>query len=338
LVAGNEYEKSNVLNDEGIGVEMLDPDFLISVVAVTAGIYALFTLGLQLNVGHTGIMNFGQAGFMAVGAYTMGLLVLELRVAWYFAVPIAIAVTMLFSAVVGLAALRLRVEYLAIATLAASEVIRIVAQNMRSVTGGEKGLSCKEMRCFDDSWRSFEMSSLARLRDAGLDNPNPLLPLAITIWMTVVVATVALVWLRKSAWGRVLKAISEDEDAARAIGKNTFVYKIQSLMLSAALAAIAGLFLALNVGSIAPASFEPLFTFIGFVVLLVGGLGNYWAVPLASLVTWFVMDGSRQLSLPISSDNQAALRYIIIGLAIMLLMAFRPQGLFGNKQEMVLGE
>ena len=136
----------------------------------------------------------------------------------------------------------------------------------------------------------------------------------------------------------MLRAIREDEDAARALGKNTLAYKLQSLAISAAIAALAGFFLALNLATIHPTGFEPLVTFVGFAVLVLGGLANYWGVAVGSIIMWTMLEGTRFIDLPISDERMAAVRFMIVGLVLILLMAFRPQGMFGNKREMVLGE
>ena len=136
----------------------------------------------------------------------------------------------------------------------------------------------------------------------------------------------------------MLRAIREDEDAARALGKNTLVYKLQSLAIAAALGALAGFFLALDLDFLHPTEFEPLFTFIGYGVLVLGGLANYWGVAIGSIMMWTILEGSRFIDLPISAEREAAVRFMIVGLVLILLMAFRPQGMFGKKEEMVLGE
>ena len=144
--------------------------------------------------------------------------------------------------------------------------------------------------------------------------------------------------LQDTPWGRVLRAISEDEDAARALGKNAFAYKLQSLRSPATLGAIAGFFLALNLTFVNPAEFEPIVTFTGYGILILGGLANYYGVAVGSLIFWTLFEGLRFIELPLEEQQVAALRFIIVGLVLILLMAFRPQGLFGKREEMVLGE
>jgi branched-chain amino acid transport system permease protein len=310
-------------------------------VLAIAGIYAVVALGLQLNVGYTGIVNFGQAGFMAVGGYSMAILVLEAGLSFWLALPTAVLITMAFGVLIGLPSLRLRADYFAIATLATAEVVRLAAQNARGLTGGNKGLYCDfsdgGQICFDDSWRSVSDWVLGVVDDFWAD-PEPLLPLLLVIWATVAIGVVGLGYVQGTPWGRVLRAIREDEDATRALGKNTLLYKLQSLAISALLGALAGFFLALFLATIHPDDYEPIVTFFAFGVLILGGLASYRGVAIGAVVLWTLLEGTRFVELPISEEKTAALRFAIVGAVLILLMAFRPQGMFGKKEEMVLGD
>jgi branched-chain amino acid transport system permease protein len=309
-------------------------------VGVLAGTYTLVALGLQLNVGYTGIVNFGQAGFMAVGAYAMAILILDTGLSFWLAMPIAVLIAMGFGLLVGLPALRLRADYLAIATIALAEMVRLVAQNARSLTGGNQGLFCNDdnTACYDDTWLEFSDEVEIWLEDIGWSNPETLFPLLLAVWLVVVVVTVGLNLIQKTPWGRVLRAIREDEDAARALGKNAFAYKLQSLAISSAIAALAGFFLAINLATIHPIDFEPLVTFLAFGVLVLGGLANYWGVAIGAVILWTIFEGTREADILASGTDEAALRFLIAGALLILLMAFRPQGIFGKREEMVLGE
>ena len=309
----------------------LQADFWIGV-AVLAGTYGIFTLGLQLNVGFTGILNFGQAGFMAVGAYAMGILVVEAGWSFWLAMPAATLLAMAAGLLIGLPSLRLRSDYFAIVTIAFAEVIRISAQNARELTGGNQGLLG-----FDDDWASISLSIQDGLERLGLGQYF-LLPLAIVTWVVFLVLLFALRRMTRSPWGRVLRAIREDADAAAALGKNALSYKLQSLASAAALGSIAGYFLALNLSFINPNQFEPLFTFIGYAILVLGGLASYVGVALGSIVLWTLLEATRFLDLPLAAEQVAALRFMLVGLALILLMAFRPQGALGKREEMVLGD
>ena len=302
-------------------------------VGIIAGIYTIFALGLQLNVGFTGIFNFGQAGFMAVGAYSMALLVTDTGLSFWLAMPVAIVITVLFGLLVGLPALRLRTDYLAIATIAAAEAIRLIALNARDLTGGAQG-----MFGFDDSWDSVSETIEGWLQAVGWSDPETLFPLFLVVWATAVALMFGLTRLQRTPWGRVLRAVREDEDAARALGKNAFYYKLQSLGISAALAAIAGFFFAINLRFVVPDEFLPILTFLGYGVLVLGGLASYWGVAVGSIILWTIFEGLRFLELPLSEVEITSLRFILLGLVLILLMAFRPQGIFGKREEMVLGD
>lgn len=310
-----------------------DIDFWTSV-GVLAAIYTIFGLGIQINVGFTGIQNFGQAGFMAVGAYSMAILTTDTGINFWLSLPVAILITVAFALLVGLPSLRLRADYFAIATIAAAEAVRLVALNARDLTGGANGVFG-----FSDSWDSVSDSIENFIaNDIGWTDVPNLFPLFLVAWSVAVLLMFGLSRVQRTPWGRVLRAIREDEDAARALGKNVFAYKLQSLAVAAALAAIAGFFLALNLKFVVPDEFLPLVTFIGYAVVVLGGLANYWGVAVGSIILWTILEGLRFLDLPFTETQIAALRYIILGLILIGLMAFRPQGAFGKREEMVLGE
>jgi branched-chain amino acid transport system permease protein len=320
-------------------------DFLTSVnfwtsVGVLAATYALVALGLQLNVGFTGVVNFGAAGFMAVGAYTMAILTIDTDISFWLSLPLSVLVTMAFGLIVGLPSLRLRTDYLAIATIAFAEIIRLIAQNARELTGGNQGLFCSDdqSKCFDDTWLDVSDRVEGWLVDLGWSDPEILFPLLLVAWALVLIVTLGLLFVQGSPWGRVLRAVREDEDAARALGKNAVAYKLQSLVISAAIAAIAGWILALNLATVHPIDFEPLVTFFAYGVLVLGGLANYWGVLVGSVIFWTLLEATRFIDVFDDQSDQTALRLAIVGLVLILLMAFRPQGMFGNREEMVLGD
>ena len=305
------------------------PDFWFGVLTIAA-IYAIFTLGVQLNIGFTGITNLGQSGFMAVGAYTMVLLVL--RADWPFLVACAAAlgVTAMFAVLLGLPSLRLPDDYFAIVTLAAASIVVIVAQNLVSITGGNNGLSG-----FDAAWVELQARILTWLEPLGLGNQFAL-PLVLVAWLTFLVLACVLRGLQRTPWGRVLRGIREDEVATEALGKNVLLYKLQSLAIAGMCAAIAGFLMALNLSVVYPNSFNIDVMFTATAVLLLCGLGNYLGIAYGALLMWVVLEGARFADLPLTSDRVAALRMLIVGLVLIVTAMYRPQGLFGNKQEMVL--
>jgi branched-chain amino acid transport system permease protein len=244
---------------------------------------------------------------------------------------------------IGLPSLRLRADYFAIATIAMAEVVRLFAQNARDLTGGNQGLFCEEgnaSNCYPNAWRDVS-ESINDWVSNFWSEPDDLFPLFLAIAVTVAVGTVALSYIQRQPWGRVLRAIREDEDAALALGKNTLLYKLQSLAISAALGAIGGFYLAIFLATVHPIDFEPLVTFFAFSVLILGGMANYKGVAAGAVLFWFVLEATRYLELPdppFTETRIAALRLAITGCVLIGLMAFRPQGLFGKRQEMIIGE
>jgi branched-chain amino acid transport system permease protein len=309
-----------------------DIDFWTGV-GIIAGVYTIFALGLQLNVGFTGIFNFGQAAFMAIGAYSMAILVTDGGMSFWLSLPISVAITIGFGLIVGLPSLRLRADYFAIATIAAAEAIRLFALNARGLTGGAQGTYG-----FGDDWDSLSSTIEGWISDLGWTEVPTLFPLLLVVWAVAVALMFGLTRIQATPWGRVLRAIREDEDAARALGKNAFAYKLQSLAIAATLGAIAGFFLALNLKFLVPEEFLAIVTFIGYACLILGGLASYWGVAVGAAILWTVLEGLRFLELPLSETRIAALRFIILGIVLIGLMAFRPQGMFGKREEMVLGD
>ena len=316
---------------------ILSIDFLIQIMAI-AGVYAILAMGLQVNVGYTGIANFGQAGFAAMGAYVMAVLVTggpdgDGFLSFWIAMPVAILVTMAFGVLVGTVSLRLRADYLAIATIAAAEAVRIFAQNADSITGGNQPLFG-----YDASFESVTEGIEDFFESAfGWDTPL-YLGFVVVTWLTLLASALILTRMQRTPWGRVLRAVREDEEAARALGKNTFSYKLQSLAVGSFFGALGGGFLAMYFGVINPNNFEPAITFLAYGVLILGGLASYWGVLAGSMILWFLIEATRYLDIGLSEQQEASLRFMVVGVVLILLMAFRPQGLFGKREEMVLGE
>ncbi len=160
------------------------------------------------------------------------------------------------------------------------------------------------------------------------------------VWTVAIVLIIIMQVLVKAPWGRVLRSIREDEDASSALGKNVFSYKLQSLAVGAALGAIAGLFFAFQFSVFSPADFDPLTTFFAYTIVILGGTAKYWGVPVGAIIFGVIFAGTRFFDFPpfsyFDSGERAYLRLIIIGLILIGLMAFRPQGIFGKREEMVL--
>lgn len=308
-----------------------------------AAIYALAAIGLNLHFGYTGLLNFGQVGFMLVGAYGVGIsvAVFGLPVGVGFLVSLACAVLM--ALLLGVPTLRLRADYLAITTIATAEVLRLVYRSSfaEPVTAGVYGLQnlsggFRSLNPFDPG----ERYGLGAINFSGTH-----LWLMVATWGLVLLLALVTWMLMHSPWGRVIKGIREDEDAVRSLGKNVFAYKMQVLILGGAIGALAGAMMAVHQGSINPDQFKPQVTFFLWAILLLGGAGRVFGPILGSIVFWFLMnftDGIlKELDsmgwLPfLDAPDFGAIQLAFVGLLLVLLIIFRPQGLIGDRKEMLI--
>lgn len=300
-------------------------DFWINV-GVIAGIYGILTLGLQLNTGFTGLLNFGQAGFMAIGAYGAGILVAEGGFSLWLAFSTSLVLSVVAAMAIGWSTSRLGPDQFAIVTIAFAEIVRHILQNTE-FSGGNQGLIG-----FDVEWRSASEWITLSLSGIGLGEYKQI-PLLLFVWITFAALTGLMKMLERTPWSRVLRGIRDDETAIAALGKNTLWFRMQSLAIGAALAAVAGFFIALDVTYLYPGIFDPTFTFFGFVILLIGGLGNYWGIMLGSVVFWTLMEGSRLIETSLSATEQASLRFLVVGFLLIVLSRVYPHGFFGNSRE-----
>jgi branched-chain amino acid transport system permease protein len=294
-----------------------------------AGIYAIFVLGLQVEVGDTGLINFGHVAFMAAGAYTMGLLLTNGVNVW-IAMAAGIAAAGAAGLLLGIPTLRLRADYFAITTIAAGEILRIAIENEQGTTGGTQGL-----RGASGPWRDFNRDVLDFFDGLGVELDRRV-PLLVIVWVTALLLGLLLVYIGRTPWRRRLRAVRENEEAAAASGIPVFSYKLQALVLGSAIAGVAGVLFTFFSTTLFPENFEPIFTFVGFAILILGGIGSYFGVVVGSIVISFIVSGTRFIDFPLDADKVAALRFVLIGLIIMAMMAFRPQGIFGKKEELHL--
>jgi branched-chain amino acid transport system permease protein len=296
-------------------------------VGILAAIYGIFCVGLQVNIGYTGIYNFGQVGFMAIGAYVMGTLVVKAHWSFWTALPAASAVAMGFAILLGLLGLRLRSHYFAIAMISFAEITRYVIMDLQ-VTGGTAGLLG-----FDSAWQRTASSVSERL---DLSSSYQLAPLLAVAWLLFLFVVVGVRLLLRTPWGRVLRGIREDEDAVRAVGKNPLVFKVQSLALAALLGSFSGYLLALYLRFLSPDEFTSDVTFIAYTMLVVAGLGSFVGIVFGAVFIQVLLEGTRFVDLPLEEHRVAALRFIIVGVVLMVGMGIRPQGLLGKREEMVI--
>ncbi|MBA2443422.1 MAG: branched-chain amino acid ABC transporter permease [Rubrobacter sp.] len=301
--------------------------YILSVL-LTAGIFAILAQGLNLHWGFTGLINLGHVAFFAAGAYTMGILVTQFEVPLLVSFLVAMAVATLLGMIVALPAIRLRTDYLAIVTVTIGEIFRLVLKSGPGVTEYTRG--SRGIRGFSNEFFFFR-------ENLGLGGLTPDQYLLILVWIMVAVIGVLLWVLLKSPWGRVLKGIREDEDAVRALGKNVTAYKMQSFALGAAIAGLAGVFFAMDIGSLAPDTYLPIITFQVWTIMMLGGAASHWGPVVGSVIFWSIFNGTLFIPPEFLSGAEAAyLRQIGVGALIMAIIIFRPQGILGSREEMVL--
>ena len=376
-----------------------------------SGIFGIFALGLNLQWGFAGLINFGHVAFMTIGAYVTVLLTLQ-----GFPLILALAIGGAIAAIVGLligtSTLRLREDYLAIVTIGVSELFRLIANNEEWLTKGTFGI--QEYPLPLENWQPGFLGKLIAIalltiiailaqwylwqglkpqlrkernikgkKGQSLKNLTPIIWLIIgtiliaSIYlsgtfalldyryksglMLLVLLAVMLIYssleiLMESPWGRIIKAIREDEQVARALGKNVFWYKLQAFMLGGAIAGIAGAFLAWQLTTVYPTNFEPIVTFNAWIIVILGGAGNNIGTLLGTIIFFAYMEITRSLpqlfqfldlilgqfisdiSLAdyFNDARLAALRIMIMGLILMMIMLWRPQGLLGKESELNL--
>ena len=293
----------------------------------TALIFSLVTLGLNLQWGLTGLFNVGLAGFVAIGAYTSALLTTPDDAARLggFGLPIlvgwlgAMIVGGIAAALTGVATLRLKSDYLAITTFGVAVVVQLVALNAQRLTGGPFGIG-------------FIPRPFGRLAETPL--LFNLSNLAIVCAITLIVY-LALEHLAHSPWGRVLKALREDERAAISLGKSARFYRIQAFAVGGAIMALAGALQAHFTGFIAPDNYLPILTFQVWVMLIVGGSGSNLGAVIGSVLVWGIWAGSGTLTSVLFPPEQqaraASLQIVAIGVMLCVILLIRPNGLFGDR-------
>jgi ABC-type branched-subunit amino acid transport system permease subunit len=295
-------------------------DYLVAI-SLIVGIYAIFSIGLNLEWGFTGLINFGHVGFLAIGAYTTVLMNLSGFPLWISMIS-GVVLAGFFGLLIGIPTLRLREDYLAIVTIGFSEIVRLFLLNEEWLTRGPMGLF-------------------------GFDRPfESIVPfdynyfLFILIFGSLFVVYLLVEKLVHSPWGRVLRSIKEDEDVPDALGKDVFRYKLQALMIGSAIAGLAGAFLAFNTQYINPSNFIPMETFYAWIIVILGGSARNKGTIIGAIIVQFFYSGTRYLQdfVPLASHQMAALRVMIIGLLLVLLMMYKPQGLLGRKEELTLGQ
>ena len=289
-------------------------------------ILGVLTLALNLQWGFTGVFNAGVVGFYAIGAYAHAILVTaprpdligNLGLPWIVGILGAMAASALAAWIVGLATIRLRDDYLAIATFGIATTIQLVSLNWDGLTGGAQGLPAipRPLSSLFDTPFGFNLFYLGLL--------------------AAIVATVywALERILRSPWGRVLKAIREDEIAAVALGKSARRFRLEAFVLGSTLMGLAGALYVGFIGFVSPFDFLPIVTFQVWAMVIVGGSGNNKGALLGALTVWAIWAASgvlvAKLVPPAYAAQGGAIQVILIGVLLVGSLLFRPRGLVGE--------
>ena len=316
-----------------------------SALGFQAVFFALLAIGLNVHFGYTGLLNFGQIAFAMLGGFGIAISVSQWGLNFWVGVIIGLAATVVLSLLLGLPTLRLRADYLAIATIATAEGLRLLFRSVSAseVTGGTQGLSAFNGGFISLApWDTGQRYSVLGTRWSGGE-----LWVALVGWLLVALLCL-LVWLlMRSPWGRVLKAIREDEDAVRALGKNVYLYKMQALVLGGVMGGLGGMVYVIGTGAANPDQFQNANTFLAYAVLILGGAARVLGPVVGAIILLFVIQfadtGLRALInngvIPeglLSATDVAQIRFVLVGLGLMLLLVFRPQGIFGDRREVML--
>lgn len=290
--------------------------YLVSILT-TAAIYAILALALNLQYGLTGLINFGVVGFFGLGAYASGIATETFGLPFLGGVGVAMAVGALAGVFVALLSLRLAGDFLAIVTLGFAETVRLTLNNEDWLTRGPRGFIIN-----------------TRPTIAGLDR-------VMTSWFILGVVSLAaaivlvVLWrLAATPYGRVLRAIREDDLVPSTLGKNVFVYRLQVFVIGSVVMALAGSLYAHYVQTITPENFTTPIAILIWMSMIVGGAGNMLGTTLGALAVTLLYEGTRFLTPYLSflaPEQVSSLRFVIIGTVLILMIRFRPEGLMPER-------
>ncbi|MDR0922341.1 MAG: branched-chain amino acid ABC transporter permease [Lactobacillales bacterium] len=277
---------------QGVGVINL----FIEQIIVQIGINIILAVGLNLIIGFSGQFSLGHAGFMAIGAYSGAIVTIKnpTYAGFFEAILLGIVISGLVALVVGVPTLRLKGDYLAIATLGVSEIIRIIIINMKSITNGPAGM--------------FGIPAFTNWQ---------------TVFVFLVVTTLVTVNYIHSGPGRATLAVREDEIAAEAMGVNTTKYKVIAFVIGAMTASVAGVLYATFIQTVTPKDFTFMKSIDILIIVVFGGIGSITGTFIAAIVLGF---------LNMFLQDFGDLRMIIYSLALIIVMIFKPGGLLGTKE------
>ncbi|MFB6072200.1 MAG: branched-chain amino acid ABC transporter permease [Halobacterium sp.] len=320
----------------GVLVGVVNPAYLLSLLSL-AGMYALLSLGLNVQWGYTGLINFSVAAFFGIGAYVPVLLSasgspINQGIPPIAGLFLAVVVTVALALAIGVPTLSLREDYLAIASLGLAEVVRLVFRNQAEWTNGTAGIGGIPSFFEGVPFLQTFATSMPTV-DAGIYRLGP------SFWsnllnFALVAAFVAAAYLvlrrvHRSPWGRVLRTIRSDEDLAEALGKNTFLFRMQAFVLGSVVMMFAGVFYAFSQSFLTPGIFDPIFTFYAWIAVILGGSGSNRGALFGGGVLVAIVEGSRFIGLG------ADFRLLAVGVLIIAIMRFRPEGLLPPRKELI---
>ncbi len=279
-------------------------------ILIIAGIYIILTLSLNLIVGFTGLAALGHIAFACVGAYTSSLLALNYGISPWIGLLIGACIASLFGVIIGFPSIRLKGDYLALATFGFGVIVYSVSKNWVSLTRGPMGLpGIPKFSIF-----GFEL--------------QPVGSYLLLVIVFVAVSTFVINRIVDSPFGRILKSIREDEIASLSIGKNVNKYKLIVFVVGAFFAGIAGSLYAHYIAFIDPSSFTVMESIVVLLMVVFGGMGSIKGSFVGALILVIFPEMLRFLGMP--SSVAAPLRQMIYGLLLIILMIKRPQGVIGE--------
>lgn len=288
-------------------------DYLLGV-GILAAVYSINALSLNLQVGVTGLLNFGQVAFVGIGAYSVAILDSH-GVPWIFGFLVGAVLAGTAGAIVGRLGRTLASDYWAIATLALAELVRLVALNQDGFTGGAQGLSA-----VSGLWANLSGTA----RDAVT---------FVTILVLFAIAYFVARSVRNSQYGRVLVLIRENPDLAASLRHDVVSSKARVMALSGVMASVCGGFYAMYISFIGPSQLLPFATFLVFTMIVVGGLGNTTGAVVGAVLITVLYDGTRFVRdwIGVSADQAAGIRILVIGVVLLGFLLARTEGLVPEK-------
>ena len=297
-------------------------------------LFILLSLGLNIVVGFAGLLDLGYIAFFAVGAYAYALLAsphFNIHLPFWVILPIGALVACLFGVLLGAPTLKLRGDYLAVVTLGFGEIIRIFLNNLSNpvnITNGPQGIA----RIDPFKLGSFDFSKTETIMGLNFSGPIKYYYLLIVVMVAVIIINLRL---QNSRIGRAWEAIREDETAARAMGINTTRIKLLAFAMGASFGGVAGGMFAAIQGFISPESFVLVESIMVLAMVVLGGMGNVWGVVLGAVLLSFAPEVLRYTVAPAQMAlfgkmlvEPEVIRMLLFGLALVLVMIFRPAGLW----------